>query len=1108
VEHGAPKLLLEQLDDSLLELFELSMQVRAKAPVTAAVEVAAKEASTIAGAGSPAAIEACAEEAPAAADNVQGAVAAENVGELNDDESPPEDAEHVNKLPPLAGVATIMSEKEIQHLIDTLKPRSVFFDALNAVLNLSCTRDGQPALARHGLWRLLQLRFSVDTLTTGRPDCHFQKIGATVGTILTNVSTHTANLSVMYRAELRVKAALLEGDVSSSRRELKLSASAPEFRARHARFHGEESASGVREPSLPAKVRYVSWLSEMKASEPSSRLLLPIGDRATKQQTRAKPMKSNIPQLPMLERPRGNNLSPPQPATRRLPRSGVGRGAKALLSELAAPPLPRVTGASAVETKEPNAHGSSPHPPQQQGSSPLSPKRSKSPLRSPKRHRSSPPRSPRRRGSPPRAVSPTRCGSPTPRPGDIGALPRKAHAINLDSLMRCSRADTWKLPLQLQLDQVKMRQRNRRVPPPGAEQLPQVASAAALSSIPSAVDGSGSVATAYPTTPRSPGRSPRSIAMGMAALMEMPTPEDGSTIPDTLETLGLDQLPSRPQPPRLLSCDTPRPFSLRDISLFWEGRAIVQPPVNDGVHFQLDEKEKDVLAIYSDAYNDIHPLELKVFDASLGNSGIDAVKGAPFNMLNSIFTPRIYCSDATSLFVTEAVTLRAFQIDWGRCNNRDFQEQLNLYNTADVFPDGRGGSADIIQRVEHVLRRNRLLLYSIFSFYSSTDGMLHRMTPRGFFTMVSKCNIIDEQTLTANVCATLFQSATSTEYEDEDQLTIGTRRRSSSIDASRLLDAKEEVMLTRFEFFRVLTFIAKLKYSREGTRKEIDVAEALNELIDENLMKVGPPASRVDPNVFRRKRLYTPDCHSVLEMHINLLSKCFQAYCSAECVDAVLSEVETEALLQKIERTLKGLGRPHVDRQTKAMAAQRPAMELNDWLDFLTDCGLLENSNRSPIGHEILFEEATWIFLWSQDFVSDEISRSEHLQHLSFVGFIEAVVRLVCFVQLPARPELAFFNCNTIEELYARVYREHEVEKAALCGSVKPDWRVEDSSNASIKEQLEILLGFIGCRYGKDMTLESLRQLRTELKEQRDRQSQAAGRRSSFTRRSSLVYSL
>lgn len=36
-----------------------------------------------------------------------------------------------------------------------------------------------------------------------------------------------------------------------------------------------------------------------------------------------------------------------------------------------------------------------------------------------------------------------------------------------------------------------------------------------------------------------------------------------------------------------------------------------------------------MLAIYSDAYNDIHPLELKVFDASLGNSGIDAVKVSP-----------------------------------------------------------------------------------------------------------------------------------------------------------------------------------------------------------------------------------------------------------------------------------------------------------------------------------------------------------------------------------------------------------------------------------------------------------------------------------------------
>uniref|UniRef100_A0A7S4M2X9 EF-hand domain-containing protein n=1 Tax=Prymnesium polylepis TaxID=72548 RepID=A0A7S4M2X9_9EUKA len=134
--------------------------------------------------------------------------------------------------------------------------------------------------------------------------------------------------------------------------------------------------------------------------------------------------------------------------------------------------------------------------------------------------------------------------------------------------------------------------------------------------------------------------------------------------------------------------------------------------------------------------------------------------------------------------------------------------------------------------------------------------------------------------------------------------------------------------------------------------------------------------------------------------------------------------------------------------------------------------------------------------MWSQDFVSDEVRRAAHLQYITLIGFIEAIARLVCFVQLPTLAEMEEYSCSSIEEIYAKV-EGGELQVEVLRGGVDkaPDWRVEDGSSASIGESLDTLLRFIVCRMDRDGDRDideaELMRTRKERQERRKKQAEA-----------------
>ena len=309
-----------------------------------------------------------------------------------------------------------------------------------------------------------------------------------------------------------------------------------------------------------------------------------------------------------------------------------------------------------------------------------------------------------------------------------------------------------------------------------------------------------------------------------ASLIEPPKLEPAEQLADHLNVICLAMLPPRPLPPRLLPCDVPKPFAPTNISAFIGGRADWLPPgKEDG--FKLDENDRRLVAPAFEGASSraIAPLQVLASEDGVG------VVSKKFNLIQSIFTPRMYNSDACSFFITNDVTLRAFDIDWSRaCGGRiddfndwsaDISERAKGEAAADEVDGGsrpgsaqtsKGGEGDnrLLAIVHDVLKANRKLVQRLFAYYGSLDGQLHKMTSKGFFTLMAEANITSKA-LPTSVLGQVFDAANEEEnFESRDS---DGNLKQISFENWLANQANEDDSLSRFEFFRVIVGIARLK---------------------------------------------------------------------------------------------------------------------------------------------------------------------------------------------------------------------------------------------------------------------------------------------------------
>lgn len=142
-----------------------------------------------------------------------------------------------------------------------------------------------------------------------------------------------------------------------------------------------------------------------------------------------------------------------------------------------------------------------------------------------------------------------------------------------------------------------------------------------------------------------------------------------------------------------------------------------------------------------------------------------------------------------------------------------------------------------------VLSRHARLIFSLFAFYSILDGEVHTMSFHGFSTLWHKSRAVDSK-LTA-------------------------KRLRQAFDSALVPPLGAVPSLTRSFFLRALVLVAWAKYtgcpSKDGG--EMGLAEGTEALLAECIARSSPSAARLEPDGFRKRRLYTAETHSVLVSH-------------------------------------------------------------------------------------------------------------------------------------------------------------------------------------------------------------------------------------------------
>jgi len=205
----------------------------------------------------------------------------------------------------------------------------------------------------------------------------------------------------------------------------------------------------------------------------------------------------------------------------------------------------------------------------------------------------------------------------------------------------------------------------------------------------------------------------------------------------------------------------------------------------------------------------------------------------------------------------------------------------------------------------------------------------------------------------------------------------------------------------------------------------------------------------------------------VLLAHQTHIEQFFRVYADEHPKDLVMNDVAAGPSAARPPFVSSEVEAGGTDLNFLTFPQANRRMNLDGWLGLLEDCGILHSDETPQDAGHIGMDEATWCFIWSQDFVSDEVARADAQQQITFVGFMEALCRVVGFVRLPDKQSIAAYNSANLEELYDKVMKG-VFQPEALHPGMKVDWQAEEKSVEPIEEQLDMLIRLMLCRLDRD----------------------------------------
>ncbi|CAM9275025.1 unnamed protein product [Scytosiphon promiscuus] len=327
------------------------------------------------------------------------------------------------------------------------------------------------------------------------------------------------------------------------------------------------------------------------------------------------------------------------------------------------------------------------------------------------------------------------------------------------------------------------------------------------------------------------------------------------------------------------------------------------------------------------------------------------VHASKWDVNHSIFAPRRKESESRTFWDTERVVRKALDTDFGRMLKED--RIIKLMGKCDnEVVKGQKAVAESLEEVKKVIAPVYKIILCIFNYYCLTPSQ----SIRGAFSI--QPNQFGRMMQDADFAGNFI----SVEEIGKIFVLVNFETDKRSAEAT----VNEDRALMRFELLEALLRVALTMRDNEG-QEEMSPAEKMHDVLEDQLFVNLPPESMEDPDTFRSESLYTEACDSVLQDHQKALGIAYQKY----------------SLLNPV--------------------AGKPSFGLEEWKTFTIDARLVGDSvHMLRMG----LRDIKQPFYLARMMVSDEIKSRTKLTQLTFVDFLESLVRLANVIPVPSDEDM------------------------------------------------------------------------------------------------------
>ena len=356
----------------------------------------------------------------------------------------------------------------------------------------------------------------------------------------------------------------------------------------------------------------------------------------------------------------------------------------------------------------------------------------------------------------------------------------------------------------------------------------------------------------------------------------------------------------------------------------------------------------------------------------------------PWRLPDSIFRPRRTECDSKAFFDNHMVEDKNFDKNWKRMAAKDkFSTFLKRETKANKDKDPK-----IVEKeIQQLLRKNYSVLLSTFTYFALiSGGQPFTMELNDFTSFLEACNIPDKdsESCKKSDCDRAFIECNFIENKNSAEAKVAT-----------------EHSMLKHEFMEALIRISVNKYGRG--QPTTDIALALEMLLEENILPNLPPAARMEPNEFRRVRLYQEEVDTIYKRHKKELISLYSRY--------------------RLPPRGGGL-RPKV-------------WKLYCWEAFVKDTELVKDRDdclSNPM--------AAQAFGTARMMVNDEIAQWAKYETLTFIDFLDALGRVADMLSWPSMADVKAMGFeDALQWRLAVEAGEHPLQRRASFGVATPKER-------------------------------------------------------------------